>query len=134
MTILGEHVSAADLILNGILGLACIAVLISLIAVHRKNGPWTNFNLVTMLVNKEGFIDGAKCFEVGVFALMSWAFVVQITKDALQEWFLITYVGAFVGRAAYGAYLRTKGHEEPGTVTTTNVTTTARTKEVKPLE
>jgi hypothetical protein len=88
-----------------------------------------------LVVNKEGYPDGAKCIEMGVFMLMSWGFVVQVTKGQLAEWYIVAYVGAFVTRGAFGAYLRSKGAtDEQGTVTTTQVITTAKTKEVVPGE
>jgi hypothetical protein len=133
MTFLGEYLSPSDLILNGILILASIAVCWSLVTLHARNGRWTNFNLVHLIVSKEGYPDGAKCIEMGVFALMSWGFVVQVTKGNLAEWYIVAYVGAFVTRGAFGAYLRYKGTDDPtGTVTTTQVITTAKTKEVVP--
>ena len=130
-------ISAADIILNGILAIASLAILWSMISLHRRNGPWSNFNLVHLIVNKQGFPDGAKCIEMGVFMLMSWAFVVQVTKGNLEEWFLIAYVGSFVTRGAFGAYLRSKSNDDetPRTVTTTQVVTTGKTVGVvKPKE
>jgi hypothetical protein len=51
----------------------------------------------------------------------------------LAEWYIVAYVGAFVTRGAFGAYLRYKGTDDPnGTVTTTQVITTAKTTEVVP--
>lgn len=125
MTLLGEYISPGDLILNGILALAAVAVIVSLWKLHRRNGRYTNFNLVYLIVNKDGFPDGAKCVEMGVFLLMSWGFIVQITKGNIADWYVAAYVGAFVTRGAFGAYLRAKGEPDtPGTKTEVTVTTT----------
>lgn len=129
----------SDIILNGILGLAGIAVLVSLWNMHRSNGRgnpiYRNFNLAFLIVNKDGFPDGAKCIEMIAVLLLSWGFIVYMTSPTkvLPEWYLITYVTLCIGRGAYGAHLRAKGGdvpETPGTKTEVTVTTT----EVKPLE
>lgn len=124
-------ISASELILHGLLALAGIAVLISFVNLHRSNGKgnpaYRNFNLVHLIVNKDGFLDGAKCLEMGTFALMSWAFVFFVTTKSLPPWFLEAYLGVFVLRGAYGAYLRSKSPPEQTGVT---MTTEMHRKEV----
>lgn len=135
MTLMGEYITPGDLILNGILALAGLAVLWSLWALHRRNGRYNNFNLVYLIVNKDGFPDGAKCIEMALFLILSWGFISYVTKGNLPEWYMISYTAIFASRAGYGAYLRAKGAEPPetpGTKVTTEVVTTAKTTEVKP--
>lgn len=133
MTLFGEHVGISDIILNGILALAGIAILVSVISLQRKNGPWENFNLVHLITNKEGYPDGAKCVEWGVFLLMSWGFITMMIKGTITEAYIGIYTALFVTRGAYGAYLRSTGKaDEAGTVTTTRLVTDTKKTEVAP--
>ena len=134
MFLINDYFSPSDLILHGMLLVVMMAIMWSFWTLHRKNGSLSNFNLMYLVTSKEGFPDGAKCVELGVFVLMSWGFVVYMTKGNLPEWFLIAYVSAFVTRGAFGAYLRSKGEppEAPGTTVKTEAVTTVKTTEVTP--
>jgi hypothetical protein len=117
-----NNVSIGDIILNALLALFGLAIVVSLWKLHSKNGRYQNFNLVNLITNKDGFADGAKCFEVGVFLLMGWGFVVMITSKSIQEWYVVLFVTTFVLRGAYGAHLRSRNApDQPGTTTTTQI-------------
>jgi len=128
------NITAAEVILNIVLFIMGIILIRSLWRLHRRNGVYKNFNLVHLIINKEGFPDGAKCIEMGAFILLSWGFIAQITAGKLAEWYMQFYVGVFVLRGAYGAYLRSKGEpiDIPGTVVKTE--TVVRTKSTETTE
>lgn len=115
--LLMHSISASDVILNTLLAMLGVGILVSLIRLHRGNGVYQKFNLVHLIVNKEGYPDGAKCIEMGTFLLLSWGFIVYMTSPSklLPEWYLITYVTLCIGRGAYGAHLRAKGGDMPET-------------------
>jgi len=115
--------SVSEAIMNTILSVAGLLVLTSLWSLHRRNGIYKNFNLVHLLISKEGFPDGSKCMEVGAFLLLSWGFIAQVTAGKLSDAYTAAYVGAFAVRGAYGAYLRNKG-DTPQPEGTTVVTST----------
>lgn len=115
MTWLLNGVTAGEVLLNGILALGALAIFFSLWKLHRRNGRYSNFNLVYLIVNKDGYPDGAKCLEMGTWMLMSWGFIVQVTAKSLPEWYVVAFVTTFVGRGAFGAYLRAKGGDVPET-------------------
>ncbi len=106
-----HSITAGDVIMNTLLIVVGVAVLASLWKLHKANGRWQNFNLVYLLINKDGYPDGAKCIEMGTWILMSWGFIVYVTAKSLPEWYLISYAGAFIARGGFGAYLRSKGSE-----------------------
>lgn len=128
--LLKNDVSASEAIMNILIGLACIAIIISMWRLHNRNGIYKNFNLVYLIVNKDGFPDGAKCMEMAVLLVMTWGFVQQVLTGKLSDAYTAAYVGAFAMRGAYGAFLRNKGGsiEPEGTTTITSTQTT--TKEV----
>lgn len=125
-------ITTSDVILNSLLAVALGAIILSMWRMHKGNGIYRNFNLVFLIVNAQGYPDGAKCVELGVFLLMSWGFVVQMTKGSLSEWYLVAYVGAFVTRGAFGAYLRSKSAPDvPGTTVITTTETMVKSKDVQ---
>jgi hypothetical protein len=130
--IFGGDVAPHEVILNTLLVLVGIALLVSLWRMHTGNGIYKKFNLVYLIVNKDGYPDGAKCIEMGTWLLLSWGFIVYVTAKTLPEWYMQTFVVAFVIRGGYGAYLRSKGGppDEPGTtvVTETAIKTTEVSK------
>ena len=134
--LLVHDITAGEVILNTLLVLFGSVVAYSFWQMHKGNGRYKNFNLVHLVTSNDGFPDGAKCVEIGVFLLMSWGFIVQVTQTKLAEWYVIAYVGAFVTRGAFGAYLRAKGEpaDAPGTTVKTEAVTTVKTTEVKPAE
>ena len=107
--LVANNITASEVVLNSLLALVLIGVLWSLWRMHCGNGFYKNFNLVHLIVNKGGYPDGAKCIEIGTFLLLSWGFVVYVTAKALPEWYMQTFIVAFVLRGGYGAYLRSKG-------------------------
>lgn len=132
--LIANDITASEVVLNSLLTLVLIAILISLWRMHSGNGLYKNFNLVHLIVNKEGFPDGAKCVEIGTFLLLSWGFVVYVTARTLPEWYMQTFIVAFVLRGGYGAYLRSKGEpEEPaGKRVVTDKLTHEQTTDITP--
>jgi len=125
-------ITPSEVILNTLLVIFGIAIIVSLIRSHRGNGPYKNFNLIYLIVNSEGFPDGAKVVEIGTFFLLAWGFVVYVTGKTLPEWYMQWFLIAFVLRGAYGAYLRSKGGPEMPLGTTTVTQTAIKTTEVTP--
>ena len=106
-----NDLTVSEIILNSMLVLAGVAIVTSLYRMHYGNGQYKNFNLVHLIVNAKGYPDGAKCVEIGTFILLSWGFIVYVTSKTLPEWYMQWFLGAFVLRGAYGAYLRSKGEK-----------------------
>ena len=102
--------SVTDLVLQALLGLVVLGLIISAWRFHN-NDHYRHFNLIDLVTNREGKISRPAMMELGAFVLMTWGFVVLITKGALTEWYAGLYVGAFVMRAAYSSYL---SHTESG--------------------
>lgn len=116
------------MILNTLLVIVGIAILVSLVRMHSGNGIYKNFNLVHLMVNKDGYPDGAKVIELGTWLLLSWGFIVYVTAKTLPEWYAQIFVVAFVLRGAYGGYLRSKAPRgEAGTTEVTDTTTKTTT-------
>lgn len=130
--LIAGDITPSEVILNTLLVLVGIAIIVSLVRMHTGNGVYKNFNLVHLIVSKEGYPDGAKVIELGTWILLSWGFIVYVTAKTLPEWYAQIFVVAFVLRGAYGGYLRSKGtpSEEAGTtvVTDTVIKTTEVTK------
>lgn len=131
--LIGNDITASEVILNSLLVIVGVALLVSLWRMHSGNGFYKNFNLVHLVVNKDGFPDGAKCIEIGTWLLLAWGFIVYVTAKTLPEWYMQTFVVAFVLRGGYGAYLRSKG-DVPGPEGVSSVTksTTETTTKVVP--
>ena len=130
--VISNNITTSEFILNLFLFLLFIMLCVTLWKLHRGNGRYKNFNLVFLLVNKDGYPDGAKVIEIGTWLLLSWGLIVYVTAKALPEWYLITYTGAFIARGGYGAYLRSKGEpaEQVGTTVKTEAVVTTKTTEV----
>jgi len=128
--LLMRQITAGDVVLNTILVLFGLAILVSFWRMHRGNGRYENFNLVYLIVSKDGYPDGAKCIELGTWLLLAWGFVVYVTSKTLPEWYVQIFVVAFVIRGGYGAYLRAKGGPEaqPGTTIETTIKSTEVSK------
>ncbi len=114
--------SVSQIIMNAILSLAGVAVIISMWKLHRANSRYENFNVVSLLVNNEGYLDGAKCMEMGAFLLMSWGFVALLVSGRLTDTYTSVYVATFALRGAFGAMLRSKKAETPPEEGITKVT------------
>ena len=129
-----RNITLSEAIMNIIIALVCVAILVSFWTLHRKNGFYKNFNMVSLIINKEGYLDGAKCMEIGTFAIMTWVVVTMTIKGTISDALIAAYVGAFAARGAFGAYMRAKGSPEQieGTtaVTTTRVDTRVDTMDV----
>lgn len=98
-------------VLNYILA-ACAVVALLVFLWANRSDKYPDFKLIHLVCARNGKPDGAKMQEIVVFALMSWAFVVFVNERKLPEWFVTIFVGAFVLRSAYSAWLRTKGDKE----------------------
>lgn len=126
-----NDITPSEVILNTLLAIVGVGVIVSLWRLHAGNGIYKNFNLVHLIVNKDGYPDGAKCVEMGTFVLLSWGFIVYVTAKTLPEWYMQFYLLAFVLRGAYGAYLRSKGEPDMPLGTKVTTDTTIKTVEVK---
>lgn len=100
--------------------LLAIFLLVSTIALwisHRSN-RYKEFQLIDLITNSAGIASRPAMMELAAFVLMSWAFIVFVVRGTLSEWYAGLFVGAFVLRAAYSAFLGSKkpnGHPpQPG--------------------
>lgn len=98
-------------LLNLALAGATVLALLIVLWAHRSK-RYENFDLMALITNKQGQPDRPAIQEIIAFALMVWAFVVFVNDRKLPEWFVTIFVGAFVLRAAYSAWLRTKGDKD----------------------
>lgn len=85
-----------------------LVVVAAIVRAHLGNGEMKKFNLMDAFRNKEGYFDFPKTAEATVFAVMTWGFIIQVATKNLSEWYVTTYVGAFVLRGAYSAWLKHK--------------------------
>lgn len=128
--LLKNDVSASEMAMNTVIIAAGMAVIVSMYNLHKANSKYEKFNVVTLITNKEGILDGAKCMEMTVLLLMSWGFVAQITAGKLSDAYTAAYVGAFAMRGAYGAFLRKQGDPAPPEGTTKVTESTTKTTDV----
>ena len=136
--LVSRDISLSEIVLNVLIIVVGIVLIRALWRLHRSNGGgnplYRNFNLVHLITNKEGFPDGAKCIEMGAFVILSWGFIAYVTAGKLAEWYMQFYVGVFILRGAYGAYLRSKGEpiDAPGTITKIESVVKTKTTETTP--
>lgn len=132
-----RDISVSEIILNVVLAVLGVVLIKALWKMHRSNGSgnplYRNFNLVHLIVNKDGYPDGAKCIEIGAFLILSWGFISQVTAGKLMEWYMQFYIGVFVMRGAYGAYLRSKGEPDMPGIKTEETVTTKTTSVTPPI-
>lgn len=93
----------ANLILIGL----ALLIAVSMVRFHN-NEHYKHFNLIDLVTANDGKVSRPACMEMGAWIVLTWAFVVQVNKGTLTEWFAGIYVGSFVLRAAHSAYLSTK--------------------------
>lgn len=103
-----SSLDVSDIVLNSLLGLVLIFIFVSAWRVHHDKERYANLNIFSLITHADGSFSRPAIQELGVFILMSWGFVMLVNKSALSEWFVVTYVGAFVLRAAHSAYLNSK--------------------------
>ena len=133
--LVSRDISVSEIVLNVLIVVIGVVLIRALWKLHKSNGGgnplYRNFNLVHLIVNKDGYPDGAKVIEMGAFVLMSWGFIAYVTAGKLADWYMQTYIGVFVMRGAYGAYLRSKGEpiETLGTTVKTEAVVTTKTTE-----
>jgi len=101
----------SDYVLNAVLVLLVLAIVASFWHYHRS-GNYEQFNLLDLVTTRDGRIHRPAVMEFGAFVLMTWGFIVLINRDNLAEWYATIYVGAFVLRAAYSAWLRQKTDQQ----------------------
>ena len=102
-----SNLDVSDIVLNSILGLALMVVIASAWRFH-KNPAYKNFNLFSLISHQDGTLSRPAVQELGVFVVMTWAFVALVVQKNLPEWFVTVYVITFVARAAHSAYLNSK--------------------------
>lgn len=112
----------ADFVMNLILVTVMSFIAISAWRFHRDKGHYANFNLVDLICTRDGRVSRPALMEMGVYVLMSWAFVTLTVTGKLSEWFAGLYVATFVARAAHSAWMAKDqngdGKEHDSTTTT----------------
>ena len=103
-----SNLDASDILLNSILGLGLLIVIVSTWRFHRDKEKYAKFNLLTLITHQDGTLSRPAVQELGVFIIMSWGFILLINKGTLPEWYAMSYLAAFVARAAHSAYLNSK--------------------------
>ena len=103
-----SNLDASDILLNSILGLGLLIVIVSTWRFHRDKERYAKFNLLTLITHQDGTLSRPAVQELGVFIIMSWGFILLINKGTLPEWYAMSYLAAFVARAAHSAYLNSK--------------------------
>jgi len=101
----------SDIVLNSILGLGLLIVIISAYRFH-KNPAYKNFNLFSLISHQDGTPSRPAIQEFVAFGITSWGFILLINKGNLPDWYMMSYLGVFVARAAHNAYLQTKMNGE----------------------
>lgn len=94
----------ADIILNILLAAVAIGVLISFWRFH-KDPKYASFNVIDVITNSEGHASRPAIMEFGAFVIMTWGFIMLINRGSLTEWYAGIYIGAFVIRGGWAAYL-----------------------------
>lgn len=130
--LVSRDIGVGDLVLNTLLLVVGIIILKGLWKIHNSNGNYTNFNFIHLIVNKDGYPDGAKCAEWLGIALLSWGFVVYTTSKTLPEWYVWAFL-ALILRGAYGAHLRSKGEPDTMGIKTEETVTTKTTSVTPPI-
>lgn len=105
--------------------LTCVAVtwLVALLRAH-KDPRYPNFTLRALISNRAGYPDRVAIQELGSWIAFTLVLGVLTARNLLTEWFVTVYVGVFVLRGAYSAFLKAKAPPEAeGTVTRTTSTT-----------
>src|SRR3990167_3011002 len=102
-----SNLDVSDVVLNSILGLALIVVIASAWRFH-KDRRYKNFNLFSLVSHPDGTTSRPAIQEFVVFGITSWGFILLINKGSLPEWYMMSYLGVFVARAAHNAYLNSK--------------------------
>lgn len=103
-----SNLDVSDILLNSILGLAAMVVVVSAWRFHRDKERYGSFNLFSLITHADGTLSRPAVQEFGVFILMSWGFVLLVNKGTLPEWYAMSYLAAFVARAAHSAWLNSK--------------------------
>ena len=103
-----SFLDVSDIVLNSLLGLGLLFVLVSAWRVHNDKERYAKLNVFTLITHPDGTFSRPAVQEIGVFIVMTWAFVLLANKGNLTEWFVGLYVGAFVLRAAHSAYLNSR--------------------------
>ena len=103
-----SNLDVSDVVLNSILGLVLVFIFVSAWRVHNDKNRYANLNVFTLITHADGSFSRPAIQELGVFILFSWGFVMLVNKDNLPEWYAMSYLAAFVARAAHSAYLNSK--------------------------
>lgn len=103
-----SNLDVSDILLNSLLGLGLLIVLVSAWRIHNDKEKYAKLNILTLITHADGSFSRPAVQEFGVFILMSWGFVMLVNKGYLPEWYAMSYLAAFVARAAHSAYLNSK--------------------------
>jgi hypothetical protein len=102
-----SNLDVSDIVLNSLLALGLTIVAVSAYRSH-KDPNFKNFNLLKLICHPDGTPSRPAIQEIGAFVITSWGFVLLINKGNLAEWYMMSYLGFFVARAAHSAYLNSK--------------------------
>lgn len=97
-----------DALLNIILIAFAVGIVVSLYRLHRDE-HYKKFNLVDLITAHDGKVSRPACLETGAWLISSWGFVVFVHKGTIPDWYVTSYLTAFVLRAAHAAHL---AHQE----------------------
>lgn len=101
-----------DAILYILLAIFAIVAVVSLYNFHRSE-QYKHFNLLDIITCQKGVISRPACMEIGAWCISTWGFIVLVSRDGLTEWYMGAYIGAFVLRGSWSAYLGSKTGEQP---------------------
>lgn len=93
--------------LYGLLLVFFITVIAMLWISHRAK-KYPNFDMLQLIMTKEGFLHRPGLFETVACVTMTWGFIVYVVRGTLSEWYAGLYVAAFIARGAYAAFLSSK--------------------------
>lgn len=98
--------------------IAVVAVTWLVLLLRASRDPaYDNFRLIGYIATKEGYPDRVATAEVTVLLAMTLWGTIMVLRNQMSEWFIGTYVLAFVLRGAHSAYLKAAHPATPGTTT-----------------
>lgn len=94
--------------------IACVAVTWLVILLRaNQNQAYENFSLFGYIATKDGYPDRVATAEATVLIAMTVWGTIMVLRNQMSEWFIGTYVLAFVLRGAHAAYLKAAHPAEP---------------------
>jgi exosortase/archaeosortase len=84
-----------------------LALLVVLYILYRMHRGRNSVDLADLICT-DGYINDKKFRKTGAFAVTTWGFVVLTLAKSLPEWYVLTYMTAWVADAGYDRYIRYK--------------------------